>query len=105
MDFNQFKDMIQRIKVLENALGTGEKIVYASELKTRVLQRRCVHTSKDILAGATLSESDLEILRPAPENSVLPKHYGFAIGKKLNRDLKKGDPLRYKDFFKCLNLN
>ncbi|MDR3151822.1 MAG: N-acetylneuraminate synthase family protein [Holosporaceae bacterium] len=92
-----WKEMVKRSRELEAALGDGIKRVEDNERDTVIIQRRCVRFRRDLEVGAVISESDIEILRPAPENSYPP----YALKNVLNRCLKVkkscGDALFFGD--------
>ena len=58
--------MVDRSRELEAALGMGIKKVEDNEKETVVVQRRSIRASKSLVAGATLSENDIEMLCPCP---------------------------------------
>lgn len=94
MDPKTWKEMVDRSRELENALGTGSKKVEENEKVTVVLQRRCVRAKQFLKAGTILSEEMLEELRPAPEDAVFPYLKAELIGKALTADKEKGDYFR-----------
>jgi N-acetylneuraminate synthase len=92
-----WRAMVDDTRLLEAALGSGSKAVEANELTTVVLQRRCVRAARDLVAGSTLSRSDLEVLRPAPVDAVPAHEVGSLIGRTLARDLTTGEAVRWED--------
>jgi N-acetylneuraminate synthase len=97
MDHVRFKQMARDIRLLEKALGNKEKRVYPSESETVILQRRCIHAVRDLKKGKAIEKADIEILRPAPQNGILPRFLDKILGKRLRRDLTEGDVLTWKD--------
>ncbi len=96
MDFNTWKDMVDRTRELENSLGTELKQVEDNEKETVVLQRRAIRLKKDLLIGDTICEDDLEILRPCPVDAIQPYELKKVINRKLIENVKSGDYLRWK---------
>lgn len=92
-----WKEMVDRSRELESALGTGIKKVEENEKNTVVLQRRAVRVKCDIPLGIELSTEMLEELRPAPEDAIFPYQKEQIIGKKLKMNKKKGDYLRFSE--------
>jgi len=92
-----WREMVDRTRELECALGSAAKRVSDNERQTVVLQRRCLRAARDLPSGSLLSEDGLESLRPAPEDSVKPYELNRVVGKKLRRDLALGDALRWTD--------
>lgn len=90
MDADDFETMVKSIRTLEKALGS-KKEIYSEENETVVLQRRCLRAACDIKKGTTLTRAMIDVLRPAPRNSIYPKHIGKLIGRKTKKDIKKGE--------------
>src|SRR5262249_13384674 len=57
-----WRDMVDRTRELERALGDGVKRVEANEADTVVVQRRCLRAASSLPAGKVLAASDLEAL-------------------------------------------
>lgn len=96
MDYNTWKDMVDRTRELEHSLGTKLKKVEDNEKETVVLQRRAIRAKKDLLVGDIISESDIEALRPCPEDAIPPYELEKVVGMKLSEEIKSGDCLRWK---------
>lgn len=89
-----WKNMVERTRVLENALGDGRKIVEKNESTTVVLQRRSIRVDKNLTKGHILTGEDLTEVRPCPPDAIPPSIN--LIGKSLTRDIKENDYLTYK---------
>ena len=92
-----WREMVDRTRELELALGSAAKHVAENERDTVVVQRRCLRAAGELKAGTTLTAEMLEALRPAPHDSVKPFELEKVLGKKLRRDLAFGDVLRLTD--------
>ena len=92
-----WKEMIDRSRELESALGTGIKIVEENELETIEIQRRSIRLKNRLQAGTIITEDMLEELRPAPKDAVFPYQKKEVIGKKIAGDKEKGDYLKFED--------
>lgn len=90
-----WKEMVERTRELESALGVSRKFVAENERDTVVVQRRCLRAAKDLRAGTILDPEMLEALRPAPKDAVMPFDLPRVIGKKLTCHLAAGDHLRW----------
>lgn len=97
MDPKSWRDMVDRTRELEAALGTGLKKVEENELQTVVLQRRSVRVVHDLPAGHVLTREDLNVLRPAPSGSLLPYELGVALGRQLRVAKSSGEHLTQRD--------
>lgn len=98
MDPITWKEMVDRSRELEHALGSGVKKVEENEKETVILQRRAVRLRENLLAGTIICEDMLEELRPAPQDAVFPYQKKSVIGKKLLVDKEKGDYLKSGDW-------
>lgn len=96
MDGREFKGMVDGIRTIERALGSPVKDLYEEEKQTATLQHRCLRATKDIRRGTQITEDMIDILRPAPEDSLNPKYKQIIIGREVKVDLKKGDPFTWK---------
>ena len=91
MDGKDFKEMVDSIRFLEEALGSSHKDLYREEKETIILQRRCLRATQDISEGTSVTEGMISVLRPLAENSLSPKLKESILGKKTKKSLKKGD--------------
>jgi N-acetylneuraminate synthase len=97
MNYNTWKEMVERTRELEIALGSSIKRIEENEKSTVVLQRRCLRAAGNLKKGHVLTAEDISVLRPAPEGSLLPDKYHELIGKKIIRDLEFGQDFNEKD--------
>jgi sialic acid synthase SpsE len=95
-----WKDMVDRTRELEYALGSSHKFVAKNEQETVVVQRRCLRAARALQAGTLLTEEMLEALRPAPREAVMPFDLPQVIGRRLLRDLQHGDHLTWESLAK-----
>lgn len=97
MDFKDWKEMVDRSRELEYSLGSCVKRVAENEKETVILQRRCLRLKKNINAGSKILESDLEALRPAPREGVMPYDIEKIVGKILKHDKLQGQHITFFD--------
>jgi sialic acid synthase SpsE len=97
MDPTSWRDMVDRTRELENALGVGIKRVEDNEKETVVLQRRAIRMGVSLDAGSTLTRDHLTVLRPCPFDGLAPYEIGTLIGKRLRRNIVVGEHLRWID--------
>jgi sialic acid synthase SpsE len=93
MNPRSWKEMVERSRELEAALGDGVKRVEDNEIETAVLQQRCLRAARALPAGHQLTEADLEVLRPAPPGALRPWQQSLALGHRLCEPLQAGDAL------------
>ena len=97
MDPSTWREMVDRTRDLEHSLGNGIKTVEPNESETVVIQRRCLRAARDLAKGTVLSSGDLEALRPAPLDAIMPFDLQKAIGRTLNRSVAQGDYPKWTD--------
>jgi sialic acid synthase SpsE len=92
-----WREMVDRSRELENALGDGIKRIEANERQSAVVQRRCLRFAHDLPAGTILAAEHLSALRPAPAGSLAPSEIEFVLGRRLAQSQPAGAELRYED--------
>lgn len=91
-----WRDMVDRARELEYALGSPDKQVADNEQDTVVVQRRCLRAARDLAAGTLLSRGMLHVLRPAPRDAVFPYEIDRILGMRLRVDLSAGEYFRWE---------
>jgi N-acetylneuraminate synthase len=74
-----------------------KKKIEKNELDTAILQRRSIRVKKEIKKDHILKRDDLDVLRPCPKNAIDPRNINEIIGKKINKNLIKGEILKWED--------
>ena len=97
MDQQSWRDMVDRTRELENALGVGIKQVEENEKETVVLQRRAIRMGINLDAGSILRRDHLTVLRPCPADGLPPFEIERLIGQRIRRNVCVGDYLRWTD--------
>jgi N-acetylneuraminate synthase len=97
MNPTTWREMVDRTRELEMSLGDGNKRIQPNEEETVIVQRRCLRAARDMAEGTNLTRSDIEPLRPAPRNALLPYDIPNVVGRTLRRPLKRGDSLTWAD--------
>jgi sialic acid synthase SpsE len=92
---SSWREMVDRTRELEYALGSSRKFVAENEQETLIVQRRCLRAARDLRAGTVLREDMLEVLRPAPTEAVMPFDLPRVVGRRLLYDLPQGENLRW----------
>ena len=90
-----WREMVDRTRELELALGSPVKRVAENEQETVVIQRRALRASRDLQRGAVLTDMDVEALRPAPVEAIFPYDVEKVIGRSLTRDVAHGEHLTW----------
>ncbi len=97
MDPDSWREMVERTRELENALGTGIKRVEENETQTVILQRRAIRSARMLSKGNAISMDDLVMLRPCPPEAIPPYDISKVIGKTLVKDIMQGEHLEWKN--------
>jgi len=92
-----WREMVDRTRELEAALGSTCKRVAENEEETVVIQRRSVRAARDLEAGTRLNRDDLVVLRPCPSRAIQPYDLGQVLGRSLTRRIARHDPLFWHD--------
>ncbi len=90
-----WREMVDRTRELEYALGDGNKRVADNEKQTVVVQRRCLRAAGDIKAGTTIERSMIDVLRPAPTDGIFPYDMKKVLGLQAKTDIPAGDYFRW----------
>lgn len=97
MNPRTWREMVDRARELDLALGDGIKRIEANEEETAIIQRRALRFTRPLERGARLSADDLYPLRPIPAGGVPPHQLERVIGKTLTRSVDPDDYLRDSD--------
>ena len=97
MDPSTWREMVDRTRELENAIGHGIKEIEQNEKETVILQRRAIRLALDLPLGTEIQHNHLEYLRPCPPDGLPPYEVKNLIGKKLSIDKSLGDYLKWTD--------
>lgn len=95
MDPVTWREMVDRTRELEFALGHSKKDIEDNEIEASIVQRRSIMASKDIIAGTVLNAEHLIMLRPCPKGAIKPIEKKDILGKTLNCNIKKGVSFMY----------
>jgi N-acetylneuraminate synthase len=97
MDFKTWREMVNRTRELEAALGAGVKKVEENESETVVIQRRSLRAKAALKKGHLITSGDFAPLRPCPKDALQPFEMQKIIGTSLRRDIVEGDYLKIGD--------
>ena len=89
--------MVEETRLLERALGCGDKFIAANEIDTAVVQRRCLRAARDIQAGEVFTREMIDVLRPAASGAIKPSEIEAVIGTRASVDMPLGKELRWTD--------
>lgn len=90
-----WREMVDRTRELERALGSADKVIAGNEKDTVIVQRRCLRAARDIHAGEVISREMIDVLRPATPGAIMPYEIDQLIGKKTVKEITAGKELRW----------
>jgi len=94
-----WREMIDRTRELELALGGGIKKVEENEAETVILQRRAMRASRTLRKGDEVVQNDFYPLRPCPEDAMDLLELESIIGMSVSRDIVSGDYIKSGDLY------
>jgi N-acetylneuraminate synthase len=92
-----WREMVDRTRELERALGSTDKVVAGNEQQTVIVQRRCLRAAREIRAGETLTRDLIDVLRPATPGAILPHEIQSVLGMRAIAEIPAGKELRWGD--------
>lgn len=93
MEPEEFKKMVNEIRILEKALGSSEYVLTDTQ-KLEHEGSRSLFVVKDIQPGEVLTPDNIRSIRPG--NGLHTMYYEEILGKKAKGFLKKGTPLAWE---------
>jgi len=107
-DFSDFRDhqlsadpaemaeLVRKVRLAEELLGTGCKEASAIEEPNRLAMRRSIAAARTIVAGSMLKQEDLTWVRPG--GGFAPGEEALVVGRTLAQDVLLGQVLQHSDF-------
>lgn len=93
LDKNEFRKMIQSIRLIETAKGDGKKEPSKSEKINLRTNRVSIISMREIKAGEVITENLIDIRRPG--TGIQPIHFDNVIGKKAKIGILKEEPITF----------
>jgi pseudaminic acid synthase len=88
----EFKAMVDAVRVAEKALGSVQLAPKPSEASSRRF-RRSLFVVEDVNQGELFTERNVRSIRPA--DGLHPRHLPEVLGKRAARDVERGTPLSW----------
>jgi len=92
-DPKQMKDLVRKIRKIEEMLGDGIKKTQKCEKEGLITIRRSIIAKRDLQKGMVLTPDLIKIARPA--KGIEPRFFEKIIGKKLKKNVLKDTPLKW----------
>jgi len=93
----EFKEIVQKIRNVEKALGKPDLKPTKKEEKMRKICHRSIVASKEILKNEKLTKQNITVKRPG--TGLPPKYYKKILGKKAKKDIKKNDLIKLEEIY------
>ena len=93
MEPAEFKMMVEESERAFWGLGHIQYGIQKDEIKS-LAYKRSIYIVEDMKAGDVLTTRNIRIIRPG--FGLAPKYFDILIGKKVNRDIKKGTALTFE---------
>ena len=94
MNEGEFKSMVASVREAEKAIGVIDYKLTEKQLKGKGFSRS-LYVVENIKNGGVITEENIRSIRPG--FGLHPKYYNEVLGKKVKRDLEKGDRLQSID--------
>jgi len=94
MNEKEFKSMVVYVREAEKAIGEIDYKLTEKQLKGKDFSRS-LYVVENIKNGNVITEKNIRSIRPG--FGLHPKYYNEVLGKKVKRDLEKGDRLQLID--------
>ncbi len=88
---SQLTMLVEAVRNVEMALGTGWKKPAGAEIENRAIVRKSLHAACDIIRGQTIEDSMVVAKRPGTGKS--PARYDEIVGSVATRDIRSGELL------------
>ncbi|WP_375724549.1 N-acetylneuraminate synthase family protein [Arcobacter sp. KX21116] len=90
---SELKDMVLKIRLIEEALGDGIKQSSPDEMSTIIRFRKTMYANRDIKAGEQITEDD--IIYKGPAYGIYSKYENIVLGQYFTKDVKKDTPITW----------
>lgn len=90
----EFKKMVEEVRILEKALGNGIKRPHPDEFAQRIGARRSIYAACDIFPGEIITKDKIKLVRHA--YGIGPEKLDYILGKRVKRRIKKDETISLK---------
>ncbi|WP_395150997.1 N-acetylneuraminate synthase [uncultured Allofournierella sp.] len=87
----ELKAMVQAVRNIEQAMGTGHKAVSASEAKNKPIARKSIVAARPIQQGEEFTEENLTTKRPG--DGISPMRWYQVLGQKAKRSFEEDEAI------------
>lgn len=92
---DELKKMVDGIRNVEKAFGSGRKELTDIEKENIFFMRRSIHASKDLKKDEIINKNNIKIIRP--NEGIESWYIDIILGKKIKTNIKKDNPIKWED--------
>lgn len=96
LDPEAFKKLVERVRLVPQALGNGVKTILETEKKWRSAARKSIFSTRNIKKGEVIQLTDLTIRRPA--DGIHPHYLELIVGRQATSDISANTLLTWNMF-------
>ena len=90
----ELKDMVLKIRLIEESLGDGIKQASPDEISTIIRFRKTMYSSREIKKGKKICEED--IIYKGPAYGIYAKYENIVLGQYAIEDIKQDTPITWE---------
>lgn len=90
---DEFKKMVERIRLIEESLGDGIKQASPDEMSTLIRFRKTMYSSKKIMKGSVITQEDITYKGPA--YGIYAKYEPIVLGRIILKDIDADTPITW----------
>lgn len=90
----ELKDMVLKIRLVEESLGDGIKQAAPDEISTIIRFRKTMYSSRDIKRGEKICDKD--IIYKGPAYGIYAKYENIVVGQYAVEDIKADSPITWE---------
>lgn len=94
LEAKELKDMVSRIRLIEECLGDGIKQSSPDEISSLIRFRKTMYSARDIPKGKTITDDDL--IYKGPAYGIYAKYEEIVLGQKAIRDIAYDEPITWE---------
>lgn len=96
-DFNEMKEIVDKIREYEVMRGTGIKRPVGKEITNRDKNRKSIVSKSVLKKDDLITIEHIDIKRPG--YGISPKYFNQIIGKKVNKDIQNDEVIKWEDLY------
>lgn len=94
LELEELKSLVESIRLVEKAVGSGIKCASPSEYKNIAIARKSLVAKKNMYQGEVLNEENVDVKRPG--NGISPMYYWDIQGARIPVDINIDEEIKLK---------